>query len=71
MEKSCYTCAYAIITIVSECCKNDESGKYIHTNGLSPKEMICSYWEQADESLIRENSFDWSKAIRIKIDGEI
>lgn len=68
--KSCKTCAYAIITIVAECTKCDEKGEYIHEGGMSPPEMTCSHWEQADEYTLMENSFDWSKAITIVVDKE-
>lgn len=68
MEKSCYTCKFAVITIVSECCKSDEFGEYIFPDGLSPEEMVCDSWVQGREFQIRENSMDWSKAIRITID---
>ena len=67
-EKSCQNCKYSLITIVVECCKNDKDGNWIHPGGWAPGAFYCDQWQQASEEEIKDNSFDWSNAIRIDID---
>ena len=60
MEKSCKTCIHAVITLIHECSHYDrKTGKFTHSGGFCPEELICEYWEQADEFTLSINSFDW------------
>ena len=67
LEKdSCYTCRYAIITIIGECTKWI-NGEYAHQGGYCPSTWWCKYYQRADDFTIGMNSFDWTKAIRIDV----